>query len=367
MVDTPKLDVTILGGEGSGKTTFLMGMFATLSAGLVSGFSLHCRNRDRGLDLLNYWDNFSEKGILPDPTSVDAPLYPFVFKSGVAPWLDFDVLDYRGAVTYTVNNDPDVELMLSHLRKSTSLYVVIDSRYLSQPVTPANRDRIQRATKLRQINSFLHTAIEQRQQAHEPLPSIVILLTKSDLLRDRFANHTEAVMVKELLQDLEQLVPLVFASGVSALVCPVRIGQLGSPEHPAVNADTWDPDQVDPKNLHRPAAFTLLHHIRIKALATQAQITVLENQRKAVQGESTELRNRLFGGFFRRDRLAVLDRTISTANTRIDSQRSALRITDKQIDQLVELLRNVPVLQDGVVTNMDLGDGGERVDDIYPS
>ena len=354
--DIPRMATIILGTSNAGKTTFVMASYATMAGGLVNGLSLHCRDRARGLGLLRSWDTFAEEGELPVPTRHgELALYPFVFKSGVEPWLEFDLLDYRGGAVLDDPDEPDVQQLLAHLVRSTSIYLAIDSAYLTAPVDASNRDRVLRRTGVRQISELLHDCFERCQAEGRPLPSLVLLLTKSDLMRPRFAGRAPATVLKELLDNLRQVVPLAFAPGVSALVCPVRIARFCQ-----IAADEWQVESLDPMNLHRPVAFSLLHHIQLRASAHRGQVALLRGEREEKQQrasvEASRLRSTIFGGYFNRDRLARDTGLVTQADERLAAADAQLRVTERQIDELLKLLASVPVLQDGEVVNLDLSD-----------
>lgn len=342
------LDVTILGPEQSGKTTFLMGMYAVLSGGEFPDWTLHCRDRELGVELLRHWDDFAEEGKLPNPNPAARTFrYPFVFKAGLEPWLEFDIVDYRGGLVSDPANDSDTATVLAHLARSASVYVVISSEHLTAPVTPQTVDRVRRRAKLRYIGTLLQTAIEECQAAGRPLPSVVVLLTKSDHLRPRFANRPQEVVVKELIADVERLMPLVLLPGMTTMICPVRIGRL---------TNGWQPDSYDPHNLHRPVAFTLLHHIQLEAAAGRLRLTGAGARRERAEREHNDLRGRLFGGFFHRSRLADLRAVMDEADRAVAHERTRLAVQEEQIDRLFQLIGGVPILQDGEVTNIAVGE-----------
>jgi len=351
MTTVPKISVFIAGANDSGKTCYTMGMFATLAGGLVSGASLHSRDRKLGLGLLNAWTDFAETGLFPDLTAPGMTFtYPFTFKVGLEPWIDFDIMDYRGEVfTLEDDSDPDVKQMLGHLNHSASVYIIIDSGQLLNSVTPANKDSILRATKLRELAGPLHQAIERHQEARLPMPSVALLLTKSDRLRKRFnSDQPDSAALKELIGDLEQLIPLAFSPGITTLVCPVRIGLVDGSQ-----PGQWSADRVDPRNLHRPIAFTLLHYLRIQSLQAKEQIKTLSSSRAQVNREYLEIDNLLFKGSKRKQRMSQLKEQISEIDAAISAAKDDNEVTGTRIDELVPMLRTVTVLQDGLPVNLD--------------
>src|SRR5690242_3163575 len=96
MADDAKMTVTMLGPANSGKSTFLLGMYAILSGG-DHGYFMHAAEADQDLDLSEAWDALIDDGILPPPTAETFERqYDFVFKYGFSSILEIDWLDYRG-------------------------------------------------------------------------------------------------------------------------------------------------------------------------------------------------------------------------------------------------------------------------------
>ena len=62
------IGITMLGSSGSGKTCYMMGMYAVMSLG-VNGFNFTTQDPDDDLVLADQWENFAQKGIWPDPTT----------------------------------------------------------------------------------------------------------------------------------------------------------------------------------------------------------------------------------------------------------------------------------------------------------
>ncbi|MER6386718.1 hypothetical protein [Streptomyces sp. NPDC001250] len=350
MAEVPRKGVFLAGATGSGKSTFQIGMYATLAGGMISGCSLHCRDRRLGLELLGLWDEFADTGKLPPITARGvAVTYPFTFKLGIEPWLDFDIMDYRGGVFTELDEAQDeVAAMLQHLSRSSSIYLVLDSSYLTAPITTKNRGIVTRKLQLNQLADPLDRAIAQARQEGRPAPSVVFLLTKSDKLRPRFSSGIPTSEEwRGLIDDLEQLMPLVFSTGISALVCPVRIGRIDK-----------DHGEADPKNLHLPIAFTLLHHLQADRNTVTARLAQLQARLTAVSRVKDQLDQKLFKFARVKAELAQADQNIAQFKSQIRAAKADLADIDQRTEELARLLDQVPILQDGLVVNMDLADPG---------
>src|SRR5271155_5773064 len=85
----------MLGTPASGKTTFLLGMYMTLHAG-VHGYTMITTERNRHLDLRDEWQAFKNQGVLPSLTGTDPIQYDFIFRQRLNSLMHLDVLDFRG-------------------------------------------------------------------------------------------------------------------------------------------------------------------------------------------------------------------------------------------------------------------------------
>src|SRR5216683_6066403 len=129
----PKITLTMLGASGSGKTLFLHGMYATLSAG-IAGFFMYTRDPDDDLDMMDVWRMLCKKGELPPATPVDEPnRYDFVFKRGFESLLGFDCVDFRGGVTDgKAGSAADVDEIRKRLLETDSIYLVLDGGHVAE-------------------------------------------------------------------------------------------------------------------------------------------------------------------------------------------------------------------------------------------
>ncbi|WP_433043095.1 hypothetical protein [Dactylosporangium sp. CS-033363] len=345
MTKTPTLSVAMLGTTSCGKSSYLLGMYATLAAGLMNGFFLYCRERKLDLRLLAEWEDLCSSGTFPPPTREDgAQQYPFVLNAGIDPWLNFDMLDYRGGALLTTDDDnPDVVPMRAQLRAADTVYAVVSCEHLTQRITAENLERTHRSTKIAAISTQLQREIRERRAEGKALPSIVVLLTKADLLRPRFQGHAEDVLFKELVEDVRLLFPLAFQRGISAMICPVRLGYFGSPDAQKVDAPS-----VAPNNLMHPIAYTLLCRLGPAVVETRRAIAEAEKALTQAERDEQQYRNRVFSSSAKIEAHAKATRQAKAAlaalreQLEVDTHRSAL---------LGEQIGHLPLIQDGTVLN----------------
>src|SRR5262249_54193366 len=156
-----------LGTTGSGKSTYLLGMYAVMSAGLQDYF-LYAEDADQDLDLSDAWDLLCDTGELPPANNVDEYReFSFVFKQGVTPLLGIDWMDYRGgAVSARGDSAEDVGMLRARLEQSDSVYLVVDGEQLGNWLAdPDSVDQVRRKTKVKQMTTLVQRAIETRAKA----------------------------------------------------------------------------------------------------------------------------------------------------------------------------------------------------------
>ena len=196
MAAIPTLSVAMIGTSSSGKTSYLHGMYATLSAGFVGGYFLYCRDEALDRQLLADWDKLCVDGRFPEVTLDDtARKYPFVLSQGTASWLHFDLFDCRGGIlkepgeTSKVPGEspddsrrrrsplypngkaafrpkadrdedlPDVRRQRAQIAAAETLYLVISCEYLAEPVTGRDYEGVLREAGLRQITTELQAGV----------------------------------------------------------------------------------------------------------------------------------------------------------------------------------------------------------------
>ena len=101
------------------------------------------------------------------------------------------------------------------------------------------------------VNLFNHV----RERARPP-PSIVILVTKSDLLDD----DPKAYRQDEIVRVIRELLPICFVPKITTLICPVTLGRF-SPDFAA-----------DPHQFHKPILWSMLNFLQQQHVATLAAI-----------------------------------------------------------------------------------------------
>lgn len=338
MADYPSLTITALGNKGSGKTTFLLGMYADLSAGR-KGYFLNATNPDTDLLLAGKWDKLLDDGVLPPPNLADNIPYAFLFLDGARPLLGVDWLDYRGgALEDEVGAaSGDVPGLHERLNKSDAVYLVVDGGYLVQPVENHTKPGIQRRAGLRRMTSLLQTAIRAREEAGDLPPSIVVLITKADLIPRARRDPLDAVVM-----DIQKLLSVCFADGLSTLICPVMLGHFGL--NPQGKVRTSD---IAPHDLHLPIIFSLAEYMQQLSLAAGSAASVSAQRLQQLDTHLSGLRTGA-GTFFRRSSIAETARQRAEAEKEYRSLGAVQQHAAKRAEALFGELENLPLFRDGV-------------------
>ena len=240
----PRLCITILGGSGSGKTTYLHAAYAALSAGL-DGYFLSATTRQVHERLGKGWTALVRKGIFPPPTETPSPT-SMVFWDRSTPVVALEWLDYRGGAMMDRTTVSDTQTLLDRLPDSDSIYLTLDGALLAEGVAARDFLRTRRQAGARRMLSLFQNSAAMRERP----PTLVILVTKADLIAAYFREPHAAQ--EGLIDAVRETLPIAFTDGVTALICPVSLGDLGTAQ-----AERVDPAHVEPRWTHKPILFSI--------------------------------------------------------------------------------------------------------------
>jgi hypothetical protein len=98
----------------------------------------------------------------------------------------------------------------------------------------------------------------------------------------------------------------------------------------------------------------------MQTAADRRRIDAMRGDLETKQAADAAMRGKtlstLFGGYFNRDELSHTAKQMAKADQSLKEAREAVKISEEQIKKLLSLLTSVPLLRDGVVTNLDLSD-----------
>ncbi|MGP0024429.1 MAG: CHAT domain-containing protein [Streptosporangiaceae bacterium] len=349
---TRDLILTTLGAANSGRSTFLLGVYAILSAGLY-GYFTFTEDPDQDIDLLDAWGLLIEEGELPPPTGNENKHYRFVFKHGLTPLITIDWMDYGGDALNDANESAsDGAELRERLDCSDSIYLVLDGGTIAGWLDdPSKRAFVQEKLRVRAMSSLVLQAVRNRHERGLPPPSLAVLITKADLLRGPGRSVGQALaMVVEALPDM---LPVAGVPGVTAFVCPVKVGDFG-----LGSAETVDASSVDPVGLHQPIIFSLMHYLTVghgrRALTVDqasASLSQVEEQIAALE--------RGFAAHLRGRRAAQLRSAAGRINS-IESDQRQSRSDQDLISQLSQEIQGYPIIHAGKLADfLDSGTGDD--------
>lgn len=246
----PTMTVTMLGRRNSGKTTFTLGMYAVLAAGF-KGFSLQAGTLNEELDIANSWNHLADDSLWPPGTRASQS-YRMALKDGPTPVALIDWEDYRGGALFDLSEEPDAARLHERLHESDSVYVLVDGEALREYLKEGGIQRL----GAHRISAILVNLFNHVRERARPLPSIVILVTKSDLLDD----DPKAYRQDEIVRVIRELLPICFVPKITTLICPVTLGRF-SPDFAA-----------DPHQFHKPILWSMLNFLQQQHVATLAAI-----------------------------------------------------------------------------------------------
>ena len=241
------IKTTILGTTGSGKTSYLLGMYAVMQTG-VQGFTLSARDMDVGLDLIERWEQLlSIKGEdrWPAPNAGTMDHYTFDFSYGFRAIEGLEWVDYRGLALSDRSSQQDVHDLANYLSQSKCLFLCISGEYLTDKITP----NTVREIKSDRMNQFIQQYISNNHNPtkEQPFP-IAIIITKYDL-----CHHRDKQAV---IEDIRKLFQALFTpdSGWLVMICPVSLGK--------ELCEDPDTGNIVPVNNHLPIVFAVYSQLR---------------------------------------------------------------------------------------------------------
>lgn len=151
------------------------------------------------------------------------------------------------------------------------------------------------------MTALLRAALLRREPGR-PLPSVLVLLTKTDRLLHGLPSR--AATTERLDRALElvcELLPVIRQPGLTAAVCPVTVGRFGDQEQGVV-----DPETVRPYWLHKPVLFTAFHRLGVELVRLDAELGRMQERHQRVRTELTRLTGDRMGRLFHRGEIRRL-------------------------------------------------------------
>jgi len=318
--------ITILGTTGSGKTSYLLGMYAVMQTG-IKGFTLAAKDIDLDLELTERWEkliSLTGEDRWPTPNAATMEYYNFGFSYGFRSLIGFEWLDYRGLALSDNSTEQDVQGLVQYLQGSECLFLCISGEYLVNEITPATV----REMKSDRMNHFIQQYIGAKKNPHprNPFP-VSIIITKYD-----HCHHRER---DEIIADVKKLFQALFTpnSGWLVMICPVSLGRELS--------NDLDSGKIIPVNAHLPLVFAAYAQLRTYGMKLK-----IKRDSQAEVIDAIKQKNPLIK-FFKTSDLQHQSEQMQTCETEI-------ALVEENMKLLSEELQNVSLYFNGSEVTADV-------------
>ena len=305
-----KIKILMLGDSRSGKTCFMLGMYAAIQNG--SKFSLKATDPDKGIRLTALWSAIVDNsGIKRWPPGTDTPqIYNFELCYAYKPLMEFEWLDYRGGSMLDISSDDNVTLR-DYATESNGLFFCISGQYLREPVTEANLQNIAIKSKANLMGQYLQYLNINRRPARKKSFPIIIMVTKYD-----YCYHRNK---RELMEDVKKMFPPLFATDSDWLVmiCPITLGK--------ELAEDSDNGKIEPKNLDIPVAFVLYCILTEQARIQDEKFTEIDDQLEVLESN-------LFNRWINRRKIKRLNESLRQAEMQFKKTIEMINVLAREQD-----------------------------------
>lgn len=209
--------VTVIGYTGSGKTTYLTGMYMCMSGVGCKNYTIGAIDPNQDVNLERMWDSLYE-GKFP-AASNNSEVFSFHIAHCYKPVCDFDWLDYPGGLLSQPDN-PQWAKMKESIETADCLLFVLDGAkfqieakdeddYKEKLIRNLIYDKGIR-NEIKEFNSLSQKSINK-------IPPVCLLITKCDLINLEYKNAIESALTTVLSG--------LFASTSLAIITSVSLGE----------------------------------------------------------------------------------------------------------------------------------------------
>ena len=306
-----KIKILMLGDSSSGKTCFMLGMYAAIQNG--SKFSLKATDPDKGIRLTALWSAIVDNsGIERWPRGTDTPqIYNFELCYAYKSLIEFEWLDYRGGSMLDISSDDNVRTLRNYAAESNGLFFCISGKDLREPVTEANLQNIAIKSKANLMGQYLQYLNINRRPARKKSFPIIIMVTKYD-----YCYHRNK---RELMEDVKKMFPPLFApnSDWLVMICPVTLGK--------ELAEDSDNGKIEPKNLDIPVAFVLYCILTEQARIQDEKLTEIDDQLEVLESN-------LFNRWINRHKIRRLNESLRQAEMQLQKTIEMINVLAREQD-----------------------------------
>ena len=311
-----KIKILMLGDSISGKTCFMLGIYAAIQDGMR--FNLKATDLEEGLRLTNLWSTIVNNygGDRWPPTGDQLQTYNFKLCYGYKPLIEFEWLDYRGGCMSNPSSPDEIETLRGYANESNGLFFCISGEYLRNPVTEANLQKITIESKANLMGDYLQDLNINREPARKKTFPIVIIVTKYD-----YCYHRNK---RELIEDIKKIFSPLFASGSGWLVtiCPVTLGK--------ELAQDRDNGKIEPKNFDLPLPFVSYCILTEQARSQYEKRKEIEYQLDVLKSSNPLIK--LIQWQDRVKKIRDINQRLEQANMQLKETKDMIKILAKELD-----------------------------------
>lgn len=203
--------IVMLGDRSSGKTCYMLGMYAGIPTDGRSRFSMNATDIDEGMQLSALWAalvNETGKGRWP-PITDQAQTYNFELCYGYNLLQEFEWLDYYGRAMLSQSSERDVQILRDYITESSCLFLCISGQDLRERITWNNRAKKSTDTKSDVMGKYLaHLGKHLEPEERKNFPIVIVITKYDDCCSPRLKTKLEAKLVtleEERLAKLAEL------------------------------------------------------------------------------------------------------------------------------------------------------------------
>jgi hypothetical protein len=307
------LKILMMGASGTGKTCYMLAMYAAMSASL-RGFTFATQDLDDDLELTDRWEDMLLQGNWPAPNKASKN-WAFDCSYGFRKIMGFRWYDYRGGVLRERQEVEDVREFRQKVKEASCVILCVAGDELAAYVDGGSEPK-----GLRQFNAQMNEFYKERKDV---IP-VVVAITKAD-----------QCPAEKIIDGIEQLnrglLSSLFVEGPRWLVmfCPVSLGLgLSGPENPNCKG------LIKPVNVHIPVIYPIYFNLQAEIDQRERAIAEFENARQRSQEEVDRLEGGLLTSIFKR-------RDIRSGKTQIDAIQKEMKMTEKEAEEFKNSLKRI--------------------------
>lgn len=222
---TTDVTITMIGYRGTGKTSYLLGMYRFMQFG-QDHFTLQTSDPDDSKPLEDRWTILAKGGEDRWPASNSEVIETFQFDLdyGMESFMTLRWIDYDGGRIADSQSLPSVQELMTWLMQSSCVFLTVPGEYLSKGLSAQDATE---KVQIQRINGLMKQLVRHLHPNHErPLP-VAIVITKYDLCMASGRRPTE------IFEDIKYLFDPLFAKGhrlwsrspsYLTAICPVTLG-----------------------------------------------------------------------------------------------------------------------------------------------